>query len=503
MRDNENKIHALDGATFASEPVDGLADRGAVSQAGELDGKWQRVKGRLRAELGEDVYSSWFARVAPEALRAGTLHLSVPTRFLKSWIKSHYSDRLLDLWRQEEPAIQRIDLSVRGPAQAASRLQAAAAQVPDIAAQTSAAAASTQGAAQPDAGEPSIGSPLDPRYTFESFVVGPANELAHAAARQIATAASAGSAGFSILYVHSSVGLGKTHLLQATAWEARLRRRPEQVLYLTAERFMYRFVAALKAHDALGFKDQLRGIDLLLIDDMQFLQGKSMQQEFCHTLNALIESGRQVVVAADRPPMELDSLDERMRSRLSAGLVVDIRPLGRTLRLDILRAKLHAARKRFANLAVGDDVLEFVADQINGNGRDLEGAFTRIVAHNQLTQAAITPDMAERAIRDLVRISEPRRVRIEHIQRIVAKEYNISRQDMVSSRRNRSVVRPRQICMYLAKTMTDRSFPEIGRRFGGRDHTTVLHAVRKIEGLIKDDRSFADEVEKLKRLVEE
>jgi chromosomal replication initiator protein len=266
---------------------------------------------------------------------------------------------------------------------------------------------------------------------------------------------------------------------------------------------MYRFVAALKAQDALRFKDHLRGVDLLLIDDMQFLQGKSTQQEFCHTLNALMESGRQVVVAADRPPAELDSLDDRMRSRLSAGLVVDIRPLGRSLRLDVLRSKLAAAQRRLPSLYISDAVLEYVADQVTGNGRDLEGAFTRIVAHNQLTRAEISIEMAEHAIRDLVRNAEPKRVRIEHIQKIVARHFNISRQDIVSSRRNRSIVRPRQISMYLAKTLTDRSFPEIGRRFGGRDHTTVLHAVRKIDGLMKEDRLFAEEVELLRRLVEE
>lgn len=501
MRNNEQKARAT--AVAANMVAEAGADGGA-DEARRLEEQWQRVRGRLRAELGEDVYSSWFARVTPERLQGGTLYLTVPTRFLKSWIRSHYHDRLLALWRGEDRKVQRVDLGVRGLAQMRER-----GAEPALAANDSQPAAfgagvgllPGEGGARE--GEPAIGSRLDPRYTFDSFIVGPSNALANAAARQIAASDGGDNSSFSVLFMHAGVGLGKTHLLQAIAHEAGRRRRPDRVVYLTAERFMYRFVAALKAQNALGFKDKLRGIDVLLIDDMQFLQGRSTQQELCHTLNALMESGRQVVVAADRPPAELDSLDDRMRSRLSAGLVVDIRPLGRSLRLSILKGRLEAARRRNPALHIADDVLEYVADQVEGNGRDLEGAFTRILAHNQLTNMAVTVEMAEHAIRDLVRTAEPRRVRIEHIQKIVAKHFNISRQDIVSSRRNRSIVRPRQISMYLAKTLTDRSFPEIGRRFGGRDHTTVLHAVRKIESLMKEDRAFADEVDLLKRLIED
>ena len=510
MRDNDNQAQTIKPPATAKASITDLRDR--PEDQGELAATWRRVRNRLRVELGEDVYSSWFARVTPEGMSGKTIHLSVPTRFLKSWISSHYLDRLLALWQGEEKRVARIELSVRGPAfnhtaRGRNGATSVSGDEADLLARAGDGAVREATAFAPagfsDGRERAIGSPLDPRYSFDSFIVGPSNALAHAAATQIAASDSANGTGFSILFVHSAVGLGKTHLLQAIAWESRRRRRPDRILYLTAERFMYRFVAALKAQDAIAFKDHLRGIDLLLIDDMQFLQGKSVQQEFCHTLNALMESGRQVVVAADRPPVELDSLDDRMRSRLSAGLVVDIRPLGRSLRLSILRTKLEAATRRFPTLQVSNAVLEYVADQVAGNGRELEGAFTRIVAHNQLTNAEITIEMAEHAIRDLVRSQEPRRVRIEHIQKIVAKHFNVSRQDIVSSRRNRSIVRPRQISMYLAKTLTDRSFPEIGRRFGGRDHTTVLHAVRKIEGLIKEDRVLAEEVELLKRMVDE
>jgi len=307
---------------------------------------------------------------------------------------------------------------------------------------------------------------------------------------------------FNPLYVHAGVGLGKTHLLQAIAWAGNgIAER--KVLYLTAEKFMYGFVAALKAQTALAFKEALRGIDVLVIDDLQFLQGKSTQVEFCHTLNALIDAGRQVVIAADRPPSDLESLDDRVRSRLAGGLVVEMGSLEEELRLEILNSRVAAARAYHAGFDVPAPVLAFIAKQITHNGRDLDGALNRLLASNKLTGLPVTMDMAERAIRDLIRPQEPKRVKIEDIQRVVARQYNVSRADLLSSRRTANVVRPRQIAMYLAKTLTLRSLPEIGRRFGGRDHTTVLHAVRKIESLVGNDNALAEEIELLKRLLQE
>ncbi|MCC2111136.1 MAG: chromosomal replication initiator protein DnaA, partial [Hyphomicrobiales bacterium] len=291
--------------------------------------------------------------------------------------------------------------------------------------------------------------------------------------------------------------------LQAIAWMARTGTPTRRVLYLTVERFMSGFVAAFKNQSALAFKDALRDIDLLLIDDMQFLQGKSIQQEFCHLLNALIDSARQVVIACDRPPAELETVDERVRSRLGGGLTVEIGAMESDLRRKILSSRAGLARRRYPGLLIPEPVLDHVAKVIDSNGRDLEGAFNRLVAHNQLTGAPITLDMVDRTIRDLVRTREPRRVKIEDIQRAVAKHFNVSKADLLSSRRTRSVVRPRQIAMYLSKLLTPRSLPEIGRRFGGRDHTTVLHAVRKIEGLMGNDRSLADDVAFLKRLIDD
>jgi chromosomal replication initiator protein len=470
------------------------------------DGIWDRVRSRLRSELGEEVYSSWFARAELESFGGGLVHLSVPTRFLKSWIASHYQDRLIALLRVELGEVHRLEISVRTPA-------LARAPAPEPPARFEVVSGSGGGlpAGQPALGEAQgesaaegepyalIGSPLDPRFTFETYRLGRANALAAAAARRVIEG---DGLAFNPLYVHASVGLGKTHLLQAIAWQAQMGPRPRRFIYLTAERFVYRFVAALKANAALAFKDQLRGIDVLLIDDMQFLQGRATQTEFCHLLNALIDASRQVVVAADRPPSDLESLDERVRSRLAGGLVAEISPPDEQMRCEILEAKAALARTRCAGLDIPDEVLRYVAHNVAGNGRDLDGAFTRLLAHNQLTGAPISVELAERTIRDLVCQAEPKRVRIEDIQRVVAKHYNVSRSDLVSSRRTRTIVKPRQIAMYLAKVMTPRSLPEIGRRFGGRDHTTVLHAVRKVEELLRADQMLLDEIEALKRAVE-
>ncbi|HYY84028.1 MAG TPA: chromosomal replication initiator protein DnaA, partial [Beijerinckiaceae bacterium] len=344
------------------------------------------------------------------------------------------------------------------------------------------------------------GAPLDPRLTFESFIVGRSNALAHAAADRVAHAQN-GQAIYNPLYLHAGVGLGKTHLLHAIGHEAR--RSGRRVIYLTADRFMYGFVASLKAQTSLAFKERLRGIDLLIIDDVQFIQGKQIQQEFGHTINALIDAGRQIVVAADRPPTDLEALDERVRSRLAGGLVVEIGALDESLRAAILTARMNALQALHPEFRVGPSVVTYVARAITANGRDLEGAANRLLAHATLTGTAVTVETAEAAIRDLVKNREPKRVKIEDIQKLVATRYNVSRSDILSERRTAAVVRPRQIAMYLSKVLTLRSLPEIGRRFGGRDHTTVLHAVRKIEKQITDDHTLSDEVELLKRMLQE
>ena len=344
----------------------------------------------------------------------------------------------------------------------------------------------------------SLGSPLDRRLSLTSFVVGRSNALAFASAERIAALVGSPSP-YNPLFLHAGVGLGKTHLVQAVAQEAIS--LGKKVAYFTADKFMYGFVSALKTQTALTFKEQLRGIDLLVIDDAQFIQGRSVQQEFGHTINALIDAGKQVVVAADRLPGELESLDERVRSRLAGGLVVEIGSLDEDLRLKILTARLNALSAVHTTFQISVEVAQYVAHAIVTNGRDLDGAANRLLAHSTLSGVSLTVETAEIAIRDLVRLREPKRVKIEDIQKLVAARYNVSRADILSERRTAAVVKPRQIAMYLSKSLTLRSLPEIGRRFGGRDHTTVLHAVRKIEKALGDDRTLSEEVELLKRML--
>jgi chromosomal replication initiator protein len=465
-------------------------------------GAWSRVKQRLRAELGEDVFGSWFGRAEYEEADKSTVYLSVPTRFLKSWIASHYNERLLALWTAERPDTIRVEIIVRGSVRAKP--------IPALAEEPAVAPAPAPPPPASLAPSPRrsnenehhfVGSPVEPRYTFESFCDGAANRLAFAAAQAVAESAPLNR--YNPLYIHAGVGRGKTHLLHATTRAARRADPGRKVIYLTAEHFMFRFVAAIRNQSAIPFKENLRDIDLLLIDDMQFLQGKSVQQEFCHMLNALIDGARQVVVAADRPPAELETLDERVRSRLKGGVAFEIGAPDLELRRRIIATRYRVAQDQNPGLDVPEPILEYVAQSVVSNGRDLEGALNRLVAQWQFTGQAVTITSAEITLRDLVGAREPRRVRIEDIQRVVARHFNVSKADLLSSRRTRTIVRPRQIAMYLAKVLTPRSLPEIGRRFGGRDHTTVLHAVRKIEELIEGDKALADEIELLKRMIDE
>jgi chromosomal replication initiator protein len=465
--------------------------------------RWARVKVRLRSSVGEDVYTSWFARMDLESVQRESVRLSVPTTFLRSWIQAHYAERVLLCCQAEMPEVHRIDLTVRTPARCLTPIKDATAPLDTRRTERPAPELRATAIAPVSASHDALGgSPLDPRLTFGSFVVGRSNTLAHAAARQVAEGRRGDSVMFNPLYIHAGVGLGKTHLLQAVTWAGNSGSE-RKVLYLTAEKFMYGFVAALKTQTALAFKEALRGIDVLVIDDLQFLQGKSTQAEFCHTLNALIDAGRQVVIAADRPPSDLESLDDRVRSRLAGGLVVEMSSLGEELRLGILKSRVAAARAHHASFDVPAPVLDYLARTITHNGRDLEGAINRLLAHSKLNAQPVTLEMAEREVRDLIRPQEPKRIKIEDIQRVVARQYNVSRSDLLSSRRTANVVRPRQVAMYLAKTLTLRSLPEIGRRFGGRDHTTVLHAVRKIEALVARDVALSEEVESLKRQLQE
>ncbi len=487
------------------------ADARNIPSLRDSEESWRRCCRRLRAELGENVFTSWFGRLKLDSIEEGRAQFSVPTRFLKSWIEAHYSDRIFAALEAEIGGVASVAIGLRS-SMGASAAPPAATAAPDQpkaidparqAARVAPASASRGGALREEAatyGEPLASSPLDRRLTFASFLVGRSNQLAYSAAQRVVEDRAGQAPAFSPLYVHSAVGLGKTHLLQGTAHAAAAQGR--SVIYLTAERFMYGFVAALQSHTAIAFKEAMRSIDLLIIDDVQFLQGKAFQNEFGHALNALLDSGRQVVVAADRPPADLEALDERVRSRLAGGLCVEMMPLDEPLRVKILEARIAAARVQNPNFSVSPAVVAYVARAIVSNGRDLEGAVNRLIAHS-IVGTPLTVEAAEAAIRDLVRAREPRRVKIEDIQKLVASHYSVSRSDILSARRTATVVKPRQVAMYLSKALTLRSLPEIGRRFGGRDHTTVLHAVRKIEGLSAIDTALREELELLKRMLQD
>ncbi len=491
------------------------ANAGA-NKAGEMGSvdsgarNFERMKAQLKVRLGSEVFSSWFQGMKLAETGGGVVRLSVPTAFLRSWINNHYLDLVTELWKVEDPALLKLEIVVRSvtrqaPPQIADeeapRAPRPGAPRPAIVAAPRPERGPIQRAAAPGEGARAqvLGSPLDSRYTFDAFIEGPSNRVAFAAARTVADSRSA-SVRFNPLFLHASVGLGKTHLLQAIAAESLARNPKSRVVYLTAEYFMFRFASAIRDNYALTLKEQFRDIDLLIIDDMQFLQGKSIQHEFCHLLNMLLDSAKQVVVAADRPPAELESLEPRVRSRLLGGVALEISSPDYDMRLGMLTQRLETARTEDANLQIPQTVLEHVARTVAGSGRDLEGAFNQLLLRHEL-EPQITVDRIDDILGRIYRSGEPKRVRIEDIQRVVARHYNVSKTELLSNRRTRTIVKPRQVAMYLSKAMTPRSLPEIGRRFGGRDHTTVLHAVRKIEDLSANDNTLAQELELLRRLI--
>jgi len=490
-----------------------LTEGNVMAASNDAEKIFERLKTQLKAKLGTEVYSSWFGRMKVAEASKGIVRLSVPTAFLKSWINGHYLDLIAELWRQEEPELFRIEIVVRS---ATRQMRPAVEVEPEPARKPVARPAHTAlgsgtvpngkaehapspraGAAPaPDFRQGVLGSPLDQRYTFQSFVEGPSNRVALAASRAVAESASR----FNPLFLHATVGLGKTHLLQAIAAESLKQNPKSRVVYLTAEYFMWRFATAIRDNNALTLKEQLRDIDLLIIDDMQFLQGKSIQHEFCHLINMLLDSAKQVVVAADRPPAELESLEPRVRSRLNGGVALEMSAPDYTMRLGMLKQRHAQAKTDDPSLDISEEIIAHIARTVTGSGRELEGAFNQLL-FRQSFEPQLTLERIDEILGHIYRTGEPKRVRIEDIQRIVARHYNVSKTELLSNRRTRTIVKPRQIAMYLAKVMTPRSLPEIGRRFGGRDHTTVLHAVRKIEDLSGSDNTLAQELELLRRLI--
>ncbi len=451
--------------------------------------QWNRVRGRLRDEFGEAAFKSWLNPLTLADVRNGQVRICVPTRFLRDWVVTHYGDRIRTLWSKENAAINGVDIVVlptsgAKPNAAANEPTAGKAPPP----------ATLLPPCEPTAASEEIGAPLDPRYRFDNFVVGKPNEFAYAAARRVAES---DTVSFNPLFLYGGVGLGKTHLMHAVAWHIRERNPRRSVIYLSAEKFMYRFVRALRFQDTMAFKEQFRSVDVLMIDDVQFIGGKdSTQEEFFHTFNSLVDQGRQIIISADKSPSDLQGMEERLRSRLGCGLVADIHATSYELRLGIIGAKAEQM-----GVEVPRKVAEFLAHKITSNVRELEGALNRVVAHAQLVGRDITLESTQEVLHDLLRAND-RRITIEEIQKKVAEHFNIRLADMHSARRARQVARPRQVAMYLAKQLTSRSLPEIGRKFGGRDHTTVMHAVKKVEELRDADSSFDEDIELLRRMLE-
>ena len=466
---------------------------------------WSQVKAAIRREYGESTYRSWLRPIEFSEGNDERIRLSVPSRFVRDWVQANYLERLRALWVMHEPSIASVEIIVRPASQPNMPVPPSKAGVDGLTGPLETATGGASPLAAPSLVDrvgasqyrytlPTDEKQLVKRFSFKDFVVGQPNELAYAAARRVAESP---DVAFNPLFLYGGVGLGKTHLMHAIAWHIRETQPERRVAYLSAEKFMSLFIQAVRHRDTMAFKDEFRSVDVLMIDDIHFIGGKeSSQEEFFHTFNALVDQNHQVVVSADKSPSDLEGLEDRLKSRLGWGLVADIHPTNYELRLSILQSKAESIA-----LDIPGQVLEFLAHKISSNIRELEGALNRIEAHAILIGRPVTLEMVQDVLHDLLKAND-RRVTIEEIQKKVAEHFNIKLSEMFSPRRARSVARPRQIAMYLSKHLTTRSLPEIGRRFGNRDHTTVMHAVRKVEELRTLDAAIDEDVELLRRMLE-
>ena len=462
--------------------------------------KWGLLRQRLLKTVGQNNYTTWIEPLEFSKLQDGIAVFHVPTNFMGNYVGQNFSDLILHELNTSGETVQRVLFQVAAnqpvrPNGAAAEKAPASPELENVPAPRTAKNGKSGGSPFDDL----HAAPLDSRFTFDSFVVGKPNELAHAAARRVSEG---GPVTFNPLVLYGGVGLGKTHLMHAIAWELRARQPDLNILYLSAEQFMYRFIQALREKKMMDFKVMFRSVDVLMVDDVQFIAGKdSTQEEFFHTFNALVDQNKQMIISADRAPGEIKDLEERVKSRLQCGLVVDLHPTDYELRLGILQSKLETYRKTYPGLKINDGVLEFLAHRISTNVRVLEGALTRLFAFASLVGREIDMDLTQDCLADVLRASE-RKITVEEIQRKVSDYYNIRLSDIIGPKRLRSYARPRQVAMYLCKQLTSRSLPEIGRRFGGRDHTTVMHGVRRIEELKSSDGQIAEDVEILRRQLE-
>ncbi|MBO5441539.1 MAG: chromosomal replication initiator protein DnaA [Alphaproteobacteria bacterium] len=482
-----------------------MAEEALVSEERTVDTQWGLICNQLKTEFGATAFDSWLKPLTVGDFNNGVMNICAPTAFMKNWVVTHYADRISKIWEQQNSSIKKINfivqngLSDRRSVDTSLLKKISSTPTPQNIYGCSINSSSfglVAGAslANDTSRNTAAASPLNPNYTFENFVVGKTNEFAYAAARKVAEAK---NVSFNPLFLYSSVGLGKTHLMHSIIWHIKKNDPNRNVIYLTAEQFVYKFVKALRYKDTAAFKEQFRSVDVLMVDDFQFMGNKgTTQEEFFHTFSSLVEEGKQVIISADKSPTDLEGIEERLKSRLVGGLVVDIMPTDFDLRMSILQKKAE-----LMGIELPVKVAEFLAQKITANVRELEGSLKRIAAHSQLLSGKeITLDMTQDVLKDMLR-SIDRKTTIDEIQKKVAEHFNISVKELQSSRRARTVARPRQVAMYLAKQLTSRSLPEIGRKFE-RDHTTVMHAVRKIEELIIEDQALAENIEILRRTLE-
>ena len=440
---------------------------------------WNKITSELKKSLDKDTFQNWIKPINFETQLDTSLTLSVPTRFLRDWIIKNYASVIKRAYQDQGVTVEKLSIIVK---ENNDRIIPGTEVVYQDAENDE------------DTYYDDISAPLDPQFTFDNFIVGKPNELAYAAAQRVAQSE---VVSFNPLFLYGGVGLGKTHLMHAVAWNIKKRNPKKNVVYLTAEKFMYQFIKALRFKNIMSFKEQFRSVDVLMIDDVQFIIGKdNTQEEFFHTFNTLVDKKRQIIISADKSPADLEGLEDRLKSRLGWGLVADIHPLTYELRLGILQAKAEQKSMRLT-----PDVLEFLADKITNNVREMEGALNRLAVHASLQDSEVTVDLVKDVLKDLLRTNS-RKITIDEIQKKVVEHYNIKLSDMHSPRRSRSVARPRQVAMYLAKSITTRSLPEIGRKFGGRDHTTVIHAIKTIEEIMVNDPSLAEDIELLTRILQ-
>ncbi len=446
---------------------------------GGIDVSWPQITSELKKSLDKDTFQNWIKPIYFESLIDTSLTLSVPTRFLRDWIIKNYASVIKKAYMDQGHSIDKLAILVK---ENNNRIIPGTEVIYE------------DKDDDEDTYYDDISAPLDPKFTFDNFIVGKPNELAYAAAQRVAQSE---VVSFNPLFLYGGVGLGKTHLMHAVAWNIKKRNPKKNVVYLTAEKFMYQFIKALRFKNIMSFKEQFRSVDVLMIDDVQFIIGKdNTQEEFFHTFNTLIDKKRQIIISADKSPADLDGLEDRLKSRLGWGLVADIHPLTYELRLGILQAK---AEQKSLNLK--QEVMEFLANKITNNVREMEGALNRLAVHASIQDSEISVDLVKDVLKDLLRTNS-RKITIDEIQKKVVEHYNIKLSDMHSPRRSRSVARPRQVAMYLAKSITTRSLPEIGRKFGGRDHTTVIHAIKTIEEIMVNDPNLAEDIELLTRILQ-